>query len=186
VILTTRVPKYDPCSSGWPQVFGDQRHCWIVPHWRSRTSNLGCTEPGPWARWQHQRHPHGRPVYGCDSGRESPAETLPTASPSQAAAARVAASGSSPTGRLARRPAGMWRRAGTAAGRRKPGKRPAPATGPDVVRALGGHSAREGTTRVTWDIEPVGNACCLTVAHDQLREDAHPHRYGAGRCCCPA
>ena len=25
MILTTRVPRYDPCPSGWPQVFGDQR-----------------------------------------------------------------------------------------------------------------------------------------------------------------
>jgi uncharacterized protein YndB with AHSA1/START domain/DNA-binding transcriptional ArsR family regulator len=38
--------------------------------------------------------------------------------------------------------------------------------------------AAEGTSRVTWEIEPVGNACRLTVTHDQLREDADPHLYG--------
>jgi uncharacterized protein YndB with AHSA1/START domain/DNA-binding transcriptional ArsR family regulator len=38
--------------------------------------------------------------------------------------------------------------------------------------------AAEGTSRVTWEIEPVGNSCRLTVTHDQLREDADPHLYG--------
>jgi len=37
---------------------------------------------------------------------------------------------------------------------------------------------REGTTRVTWDIEPVGDSCRLTVTHDQLREDANAEIYG--------
>ena len=32
---------------------------------------------------------------------------------------------------------------------------------------------REGTSRVTWEIEPVGDSCRLTVTHDQLREDAN-------------
>jgi uncharacterized protein YndB with AHSA1/START domain len=36
----------------------------------------------------------------------------------------------------------------------------------------------EGTSRVTWQIEPVGDSCRLTVTHDQLREDADPHVYG--------
>jgi len=36
----------------------------------------------------------------------------------------------------------------------------------------------EGTSRVTWEIEPVGDSCRLTVTHDQLREDAHPEIYG--------
>ena len=36
----------------------------------------------------------------------------------------------------------------------------------------------EGTTRVTWEIEPVGDSCRLTVTHDQLREDADEHLYG--------
>jgi uncharacterized protein YndB with AHSA1/START domain/DNA-binding transcriptional ArsR family regulator len=36
----------------------------------------------------------------------------------------------------------------------------------------------EGTTRVTWEIEPVGDSCRLTVTHDQLREDASDQLYG--------
>jgi uncharacterized protein YndB with AHSA1/START domain len=37
---------------------------------------------------------------------------------------------------------------------------------------------REGTSRVTWQIEPVGDSCRLTVTHDQLREDANAELYG--------
>jgi uncharacterized protein YndB with AHSA1/START domain len=37
---------------------------------------------------------------------------------------------------------------------------------------------REGTSRVTWEIEPVGDSCRLTVTHDQLREDANDELYG--------
>src|SRR5947208_4969066 len=36
----------------------------------------------------------------------------------------------------------------------------------------------EGTSRVTWEIEPVGDSCKLLVIHDQMREDAHPEIYG--------
>jgi uncharacterized protein YndB with AHSA1/START domain len=36
----------------------------------------------------------------------------------------------------------------------------------------------EGTSRVTWEIEPVGDSCKLTVTHDELREDAHDEIYG--------
>ena len=37
----------------------------------------------------------------------------------------------------------------------------------------------EGTSRVTYEIEPVGNdSCRLTVTHDQLRENANPEIYG--------
>ena len=32
---------------------------------------------------------------------------------------------------------------------------------------------REGTSRVTWEIEPIADSCRLTVTHDQLREDAN-------------
>jgi uncharacterized protein YndB with AHSA1/START domain len=35
-----------------------------------------------------------------------------------------------------------------------------------------------GTSRVTYEIEPVGDSCCLTVTHDQLRQDANPELYG--------
>jgi uncharacterized protein YndB with AHSA1/START domain/DNA-binding transcriptional ArsR family regulator len=37
---------------------------------------------------------------------------------------------------------------------------------------------REGTSRVTWEIKPVGDSCCLTVVHDQLREGSNPELCG--------
>ncbi len=36
----------------------------------------------------------------------------------------------------------------------------------------------EGTSRVSWEIEPVGDSCCLRVTHDQLSEDANNELYG--------
>ncbi len=36
----------------------------------------------------------------------------------------------------------------------------------------------EGTSRVTWEIEPVGDSCRLLVTHDQLREGANNELYG--------
>jgi uncharacterized protein YndB with AHSA1/START domain/DNA-binding transcriptional ArsR family regulator len=36
----------------------------------------------------------------------------------------------------------------------------------------------EGTSRVTWEIEPVGDSCRLTVIHDQLREGANDQIHG--------
>ena len=36
----------------------------------------------------------------------------------------------------------------------------------------------EGSSRVTWDIEPVGDSCRLTLTHDQLREGASEQLYG--------
>jgi uncharacterized protein YndB with AHSA1/START domain len=45
--------------------------------------------------------------------------------------------------------------------------------------ALWGEDVKEeGTSRVTWEIEPVGDSCRLTVAHDQLREGANEQLYG--------
>ncbi|HEX5696002.1 MAG TPA: SRPBCC domain-containing protein [Acidimicrobiia bacterium] len=45
--------------------------------------------------------------------------------------------------------------------------------------ALWGEDVKsEGTSRVTWEIEPVGDSCRLTVTHDQLREDANDQLYG--------
>jgi uncharacterized protein YndB with AHSA1/START domain len=35
----------------------------------------------------------------------------------------------------------------------------------------------EGTSKVTWEIEPVGDSCRLLVTH-QMREGAHPEIYG--------
>ena len=37
---------------------------------------------------------------------------------------------------------------------------------------------REGSSRVTWEIEPVADSCRLTVIHDQLREGANDQLYG--------
>jgi uncharacterized protein YndB with AHSA1/START domain len=36
----------------------------------------------------------------------------------------------------------------------------------------------EGSTRITWEIEPVGDSCRLTVTHDELREGANEELYG--------
>jgi uncharacterized protein YndB with AHSA1/START domain len=38
--------------------------------------------------------------------------------------------------------------------------------------------AAEGTSRVTWEIEPVGDSCRLLVTHDQLPEGANEQLYG--------
>ena len=35
-----------------------------------------------------------------------------------------------------------------------------------------------GTSRVTWDIEPIGDSCRLTVTHDQLPEGVNDEVYG--------
>jgi uncharacterized protein YndB with AHSA1/START domain len=37
---------------------------------------------------------------------------------------------------------------------------------------------REGTSRVTWEIEPVADSCRLTVTHDQLVENGNDEIYG--------
>jgi len=48
-----------------------------------------------------------------------------------------------------------------------------------TMRALWGEDVKaEGTSRVTWEIEPVGDSCRLTVTHDQLREGANEQLYG--------
>jgi uncharacterized protein YndB with AHSA1/START domain len=36
----------------------------------------------------------------------------------------------------------------------------------------------EGASRVTWEIEPVGDSCRVTVTHDELREGANGELYG--------
>jgi uncharacterized protein YndB with AHSA1/START domain/DNA-binding transcriptional ArsR family regulator len=47
------------------------------------------------------------------------------------------------------------------------------------MRALWGEDVKaEGTSRITWEIEPVGDSCHLTVTHDQLREGANEQLYG--------
>ena len=45
--------------------------------------------------------------------------------------------------------------------------------------ALWGEDVKsEGTSRVTWEIEPIGDSCRLTVTHDQLREGANEQLFG--------
>ena len=45
--------------------------------------------------------------------------------------------------------------------------------------ALWGEDVKsEGTSRITWEIEPVGDSCRLIVTHDQLREGANEQLYG--------
>jgi uncharacterized protein YndB with AHSA1/START domain/DNA-binding transcriptional ArsR family regulator len=47
------------------------------------------------------------------------------------------------------------------------------------MRALWSDDVKsEGTSRITWEIEPVGDSCRLTVTHDQLREGANDELYG--------
>jgi hypothetical protein len=47
------------------------------------------------------------------------------------------------------------------------------------MRVLWGEvAAREGPSRVPWEIEPVGDSCRLTVTHDQLRPDGNGEIYG--------
>jgi uncharacterized protein YndB with AHSA1/START domain/DNA-binding transcriptional ArsR family regulator len=44
--------------------------------------------------------------------------------------------------------------------------------------AWGDDVKAEGTSRITWEIVPVGDSCRLTVTHDQLREGANDQLYG--------
>jgi len=46
-------------------------------------------------------------------------------------------------------------------------------------QALWGEDVKsEGTSRVTYEIQPIGDSCRLTVTHDQLREGANNQLYG--------
>ena len=48
-----------------------------------------------------------------------------------------------------------------------------------TMRALWSEDVkREGTSRVTWEIEPVGDSCRLTVTHDRLRDGANDQLFG--------
>jgi uncharacterized protein YndB with AHSA1/START domain/DNA-binding transcriptional ArsR family regulator len=42
----------------------------------------------------------------------------------------------------------------------------------------GEHAEREATSRVTWEIEAVGDSCRLSVVHDQLSDTAPEDLYG--------
>jgi DNA-binding transcriptional ArsR family regulator/uncharacterized protein YndB with AHSA1/START domain len=47
-----------------------------------------------------------------------------------------------------------------------------------MVALWGDDVKSEGTSRITWEIEPVGDSCRLIVTHDQLREGANDQLYG--------
>jgi uncharacterized protein YndB with AHSA1/START domain len=47
-----------------------------------------------------------------------------------------------------------------------------------MVALWGDDVKSEGTTRITWEIEPVGDSCRLLVTHDQMRDDANSQIYG--------
>ncbi len=48
-----------------------------------------------------------------------------------------------------------------------------------TMRALWSDDVKaEGTSRVTWEIEAVGDSCRLVVTHDQMREGANDQIYG--------
>ncbi len=48
-----------------------------------------------------------------------------------------------------------------------------------TMTALWGDDVKaEGESRVTWEIEPVGDSCRLVLTHDQLREGANEQLYG--------
>jgi uncharacterized protein YndB with AHSA1/START domain len=47
-----------------------------------------------------------------------------------------------------------------------------------MVALWGDDVKTEGTSRITWEIEAVGDSCRLLVTHDQLREGANSQLYG--------
>jgi uncharacterized protein YndB with AHSA1/START domain len=47
-----------------------------------------------------------------------------------------------------------------------------------MVALWGDDVKSEGTSRVTWEIEPIGDSCRLTLTHDQLRENGNDQIYG--------
>jgi len=47
-----------------------------------------------------------------------------------------------------------------------------------MVALWGDDVKSEGASRVTWEIEPVGDSCRLLLTHDQLREGANEQLYG--------
>ena len=55
-----------------------------------------------------------------------------------------------------------------------------------MIRAAGAELSRlwndavkaAGSSRVTWEITPVGDSCRLTVVHDRLPKDANAELYG--------
>ena len=48
----------------------------------------------------------------------------------------------------------------------------------NIVALFSDEAKAEGTSRITWEIEPIGDSCRLTLTHDQLREGANNQLYG--------
>jgi uncharacterized protein YndB with AHSA1/START domain len=47
-----------------------------------------------------------------------------------------------------------------------------------MVALWGDDVKAEGASRVTWEIEPIGDSCRLLLTHDELREGANDQLYG--------
>jgi uncharacterized protein YndB with AHSA1/START domain len=47
-----------------------------------------------------------------------------------------------------------------------------------MVALFSEETKNEGASRITWEIEPIGDSCRLTLTHDQLREGAPEALYG--------
>jgi uncharacterized protein YndB with AHSA1/START domain len=47
-----------------------------------------------------------------------------------------------------------------------------------VLAHFSAEAEAEGASRVTWQIEPVGDSCRLTLVHDRMREGANEQIYG--------
>ena len=99
--------------------------------------------------------------------------------PRDARASTTSASASTPTGRPARATRCARRPARTRIGEGENLEVDPPRRLVQSFDALWSDDVKsEGTSRVTWEIEPVGDSCRLTVTHDQLREGANDELYG--------
>ena len=43
----------------------------------------------------------------------------------------------------------------------------------NMVAFFSDEAKAEGMSRITWEIEPIGDSCRLTLTHDQMREGAN-------------
>ena len=94
-------------------------------------------------------------------------------------ASTSSAPASTPTGRPARATSMSAPEAGVLLGEGENLEVDPPRRLVQTMIALWGDDVKsEGTSRVTWEIEPVGDSCRLTVTHDQLREGANDQLYG--------
>ena len=47
-----------------------------------------------------------------------------------------------------------------------------------MVALFSDEAKAEETSRITWEIEPIGDSCRLTLTHDEMREGANAQLYG--------